>query len=304
MNKQITVQAETLEQARRDAALQLGVEEQEILFEILQMPQKKKLGLFGGSPAIVRATAQQAAGVAAEKAQQYLQTVLEQMGAQGVTVKMQETEGGCTLKLDGENVSMIIGRRGETLDALQYMAGLVANRYAEGGYYRVNIEAGDYREKRAAVLVNLAQKTARQVLKNGRKTSLEPMNPYERRIIHTAIQEMEGVTSWSVGSDDRRHVVIGLEGAATENGAEQPTREHKPRRSGRGKNRNADKGERAERGNRGERRPDVAPERPARQVREFVPRSNPMRTAEDAAPVSRTESETERKATLYGRIDL
>ena len=215
MNKQVTIKADTIEKARQLAAEELGVPEDQLTFEVLQQPQKKVFGLFGGAEAVVRATAadNKARGaLAAARACDYLKQTLEQMGAQGIAVDVEEKEDGCTLKLTGENVSFIIGRRGETLDALQYLTGLVANRYAEG-YYRLSIDVGDYREKRAAVLVNLAQKTARQVLKNGRKASLEPMNPYERRIIHTAIQEVEGVTSWSVGSEDRRHVVIGLEGS-------------------------------------------------------------------------------------------
>ena len=317
MSKQVTIEAETVEAAREQAAQQLGVAEEALTFEVLQEPQKKKLGLFGGVPAIVKATLAQPDGAPAEKAREYLQNVLTQMGAQDITVEVEEKEGGCTLKLNGEHVSFIIGRRGETLDALQYLTGLAANHCAEG-YYRVNIDVGDYREKRAAVLVNLANKTARQVLKTTRKSSLEPMNPYERRIIHTAIQEIEGVTSWSVGSDDRRHVIIAPEGMQPQEGAEEEAPASRPRggrggrgrRGGRGNGRGNGNGQQG--GGRGERRErgqyadraGVAQDRPARQVREFIPRSNPLPTAEDAAPVNRTESEAEKKATLYGRIDL
>lgn len=99
-------------------------------------------------------------------------------------------------------------RRGETLDALQYLTGLVANR-VDNAYYRVTIDVGNYREKRDKTLAELPVRSAARAAKTGRKTSLEPMNPYERRIIHTTVQEIEGATSWSVGSEPNRHVVVG-----------------------------------------------------------------------------------------------
>ena len=104
---------------------------------------------------------------------------------------------------------MIIGRRGETLDAIQYLVSLVANRN-EGEYTRVSINVGNYRQKREETLRSLAKRNAARVLKNGRNVVLEPMNPYERRIIHTAVQEVEGVVSHSIGSDSDRRVVIAL----------------------------------------------------------------------------------------------
>lgn len=109
-----------------------------------------------------------------------------------------------------QNHGAIIGRRGETLDALQYLTSLVANRGTEE-YIRVSLNVGDYREKRDETLRGLARKSASQVLKYGRNVVLEPMNPYERRVIHTEIQEIEGVKSHSIGSDSDRRVVISLE---------------------------------------------------------------------------------------------
>ena len=299
MSKQVTIEAETVEAAREQAAQQLGVAEEALTFEVLQEPQKKKLGLFGGVPAIVRATLAQPDGAPAEKAREYLQNVLTQMGAQDITVEAEEKEGGCTLKLNGEHVSFIIGRRGETLDALQYLTGLAANHCAEG-YYRVNIDVGDYREKRAAVLVNLANKTARQVLKTNRKSSLEPMNPYERRIIHTAVQEIEGATSWSVGSEPNRHVVIG---PSDDNPNKDRADESRGGGRGRGRGGRGGRGRGERNADRGSRREHeiVAPERP---VRQFISRSNPLPMADGATPPARTESEKEQNASLYGRIDL
>lgn len=113
--------------------------------------------------------------------------------------------------LTGENIGFIIGHRGETLDSLQYLASLVANHVDES-YYRITLDVGNYREKRKETLENLGRKMAARAVKTGRNASLEPMNPYERRIIHTAVQEVEGAKSWSEGEDLARHVVIGPEG--------------------------------------------------------------------------------------------
>lgn len=284
MLKEAIKEATTLEEAKRAAAAELGLEEDQLQFEILQMPQKKTLGLFGGCPAKVRAYIEI---TPASTAAAYLDSILKGMGVSGTTIAIKEEENACTLSLEGEDLGFIIGRRGDTLDALQYLTGLVANR-VDNAYYRVTIDIGNYREKREQALIGLAKKLAGQAARTGRRTSLEPMNPYERRIIHTAVQEVEGVTSWSVGSEPNRHVVIGPSD-------DNPAKAKAPRSGS----------SRSGRGGRGPRpasdMPEIAPERP---VRQFVPRSNPLPTADGATPPSRTQSEKEASATLYGRIDL
>ena len=125
-----------------------------------------------------------------------------------IEITAEEDENGAVITLDGENVAYIIGHRGETLDALQYLTGLVAN-HVDQSYYRISINIGNYREKREKTLEILGRKLAFKALKTGQKTSLEPMNPYERRIIHTAVQKVKGASSWSEGEDMQRHVVIG-----------------------------------------------------------------------------------------------
>lgn len=292
--KEAIKEAATIEEAKEAAAREIGLSVDEVEFEILQQPQKKTLGLFGGAPARVRAYQKEtAAGVAAA----YLEKLLQQMGVTEVTIDVKEEETGCVLTLNGEDLGFIIGRRGDTLDALQYLTGLVANR-VDNAYYRVTIDVGNYREKREQALNGLAKKIAGQAARTGRRTSLEPMNPYERRIIHTAVQEIKGATSWSVGSEPNRHVIIGPSD-------DNPVKDRAPKsnkgsRSGRGGR--ADGGAGEHRGAHG--RSDVAPERPPRAVREFVPRSNPLPTADGATPPSKTQSEKEEGATLYGRIDL
>ncbi len=293
MSKEIVKQAASVEEAKRAIAEEWNVPQERITFEVLQEPEKKVLGLFGGSMAEVRGILAESA---AESAKSYLLNVLAAMGVTDCTCTVTEEENGCVLALEGENLGFIIGRRGETLDALQYLAGLVANR-ADNSYYRVTLDIGNYREKRHQALVELATRLGNQASRTGRRHSLEPMNPYERRIIHTAVQEIEGATSWSVGTEPNRHVVIGPSDD-NPNKDRFNDRERGGRGSrGRGNNRGG------ERRGRGERREHeiVAPERP---VRQFISRSNPLPTADGATVPSRTESEKENSASLYGRIDL
>ena len=169
----------------------------------------------------------------------------------------------------------------------------------ENAYYRVSLDIGNYREKRETTLTALARRHAIQAAKTGRRTSLEHMNPYERRIIHTAVQQIEGATSWSMGSEPNRHVVIGPSD-------DNPIKAKAPRRDNHRRNDRGDRperGERREKNNRNERGEYVI-ERPVREVRQFIPRSHPTGDAADFAPPERTQSEKENSATLYGRIDL
>ncbi len=147
----------------------------------------------------------------AEEAAAYLKNVLGEMGLSQASVEIQREEAGAALTLSGDDIGFIIGHRGETLDALQYLASLVAN-HVDGTYYRITLDVGNYREKRKETLEALGKKMAARAVKTGRNSSLEPMNPYERRIIHTAVQTVAGAKSWSEGVDQGRHVVIGPEG--------------------------------------------------------------------------------------------
>ncbi len=146
-------------------------------------------------------------GTPAATAANYVVAVLEKLGVTDISVKVAEIENGSQLHIDGGNLGVIIGRRGETLDALQYLASFAANA-GTSGYYRIVLDTGNYREKREETLKSLARRIAAQAIRTGRARSLEPMNPYERRIIHTEIQDIEGVSSHSVGDGMRRHVVI------------------------------------------------------------------------------------------------
>ena len=287
----------TYEEALMAGLAQMGLPSEKVDVEVLEEGTKGFLGI-GAKPYKLLLTKKDTPAIRAEE---FLKNVTELMGLT-VTFEITETEEALLINMQGDNQGILIGHRGETLDALQYLAGLVSNR-VDNSYYRITLDIGNYREKREQTLIALAKKVAGQASRTGRRTSLEPMNPYERRIIHTAVQEVEGATSWSVGSEPNRHVMIG---PSDDNPVKNRPAENKERSGG---SRGRGRGGRREGRNREEKRDNaartgVSPERPARQIRQFIPRSNPLPTADGATPPSRTESETESSATLYGRIDL
>ncbi len=296
MRKECVKEAASIEEAKALVAAELNVDMDVISFEIMQEPQKKTFGLFGGANAIVKGV-YEVEETPAALAKTYLEQLLGTMGAEAaIDVKEDEDGNGCTLMIEGEDLGFIIGRRGDTLDALQYLTGLVANR-ARADYYRVTLDIGNYREKREQALKGLAHKLASQAARTGRKHSLEPMNPYERRLIHTAVQDVKGATSWSVGSEPNRHVVIGPSD-------DNPKKNNRSRRGGKGgtkgENQNAQNGGRREK----LRDSDYVIKPPERKIREFVSRSNPLPVADGATPPEKTKSSAEESASLYGRIDL
>lgn len=146
----------------------------------------------------------------ADRGVEYISGLLKHMGVEA-SVKSGETESGAAIMIEGDNLGVIVGRRGETLDALQYLTVLAAN-HGVNGYYRVTLNTGNYREKREKTLQSLAGRMANQSLRTHRNITLEPMNPFERRIVHTAVQDIDGVTSWSIGEEPFRKVVIGNKG--------------------------------------------------------------------------------------------
>ncbi len=148
------------------------------------------------------------------KTADYIKSIVMSLGMTDCKITEKSNEEEISFELDcGDDYGIIIGKRGETLDAIQYLARMVANK-GNSNYKRVSINVGNYRAKREETLKILARKTAAKAVRQGRNISLEPMNPYERRIIHTAVQEVEGATSHSVGSDlDRRVVISPVDGA-------------------------------------------------------------------------------------------
>ena len=196
---------------------------------------------------------------AVKKAYSYLQKIVEGIGVSGVDVSISHTEKEYFFTLTSqEDYSLLIGRRGETLDAIQYLVRLIANHgKEEGKFAKISINVGNYREKRENTLKEIARKNGRRVRKYGRNVTLDPMNPFERRIIHTAIAEMEGLETYSVGSEAERRVVITLaEGV-------EPLQEDRYSRGGR---RDDGRGRGGNRGGRAPRRDDT-PAAPTRAPR-------------------------------------
>jgi len=202
----------TIDEAKEAALKNLNAPEEieDVKIEVLEMPKKKTLGLFGGSLAKVKAYYEYDEDKFA-KVKDYITVILENLGIDKSEITVNTEDKDVRIDIScGDDYGSVIGRRGETLDAIQYLVRLVINREFDE-YSHVSLNVGNYREKREATLKSLAKKNAARVRKYGRNVVLEPMNPYERRIIHTTIQGIEGVTSHSVGSDDDRKVVITLE---------------------------------------------------------------------------------------------
>ena len=197
-----------------------------------------------------------------------MQSLLNNLGCENIDITVAEIEGGAQITLTGEDLGVVIGHRGETLDALQYLISLAANA-GVSGYYRVVLNTGDFRQKREQTLVSLAKRMSEQAIRSGKCRTLEPMNPYERRIIHTTVQSIEGVTSTSFGEGNNRRVVIAPEG-----------KEPRPRNDYRGRGGNT-RGDRNDRRRSGQRR------------EAYKPQVDP-----DRAPVKDADS-----LPLYGRID-
>ena len=149
-------------------------------------------------------------GVAPEaKAEEFLRNVTKLMGVDVTIDSKRDDEGNVRVDMHGDTLGILIGRRGETLDALQYLTSLYVNRGQEG-YTRVTLDTENYRAKREEALTRLANRMANRAVKTGRKVVLEPMNPYERRILHSALQKNENVSTHSEGEEPNRHVVITL----------------------------------------------------------------------------------------------
>ncbi len=156
-------------------------------------------------------TADPKADEKAKRAEDYLNSLLKELLGESYKLNVSVTPTTATFDIETEESGVIIGRRGESLDAIQYLTSLAANR-GDAGYYKISIDCQGYREKRTIALTKLAQKMAAKVLESGRQCTLEPMNPFERMVIHAAVTEIEGVASGSVGEDPQRKVVITIKG--------------------------------------------------------------------------------------------
>lgn len=323
MEKEFT--AKTVEEAKELAAKEFGVSADEIEFDILEQPRKT---LFGGlkGEARVNAIYEPAAeepkkrvfednedeeisavetaevnsdensddeeeklpdnfdiskSLKIKAAIEYLTAVLKALGLENFKITPEKRGGNVVLDITGEKLGVVIGKRGETLDSLQYLTILASNR-TEESFCRISLDCNGYRDKRRETLDALARKTSAKVIKQGRKIALEPMNPYERRIIHSCVAEIEGVSSRSTGSEPFRKVVIY---------ADKPKFDNNRRRGGHGNGSGA----------RGYRRSEGFSTSFEREYKRssYSPDENA-----NAGEFSKETVDTEKNATLYGKIEL
>ena len=229
MKQEVTATGKTVEAALAAGADMLGVDSSKVTYEIIDAPKKGFLG-FGEVPAKLKVIY---TVTPEESALMFVKTVLSDMGLDA-NAEISPVEGEkreYSLDITGEDAGLLIGHHGETLDALQYLANLAANRREEDGsrtYTRISVDIEGYRAKREQTLRQLAVRMAEKVLKYKKSFTLEPMSSYERRIIHSEIQNIEGVTTNSVGVDNNRRVVISLDSSSAE-AQTKPSYQKRPR---------------------------------------------------------------------------
>lgn len=315
MEKEFT--AKTVDEAKALAAQEFGVSVDDIDFDILEQPRKGLFGMRGEARVkaiyeekpveIIAPEVEEAAPAYDEEAadtaelpadfdiensakvkaaKQYLTDVLHALKLENFEITAVRKDNNVVLDITGEKLGVVIGRRGETLDSLQYLTILASNR-TEENYCRISVDCNGYRDKRKETLEALATRTSAKVIKQGRKIALEPMNPYERRIIHSCVAEIEGVSSHSTGVEPYRKVVIYAD---------------KPKYDNR-------RGGRRDRGDRGD----------ARSIRNYKSSGGfstsfereykrrayePDESSVGAGEFSKETVDAERNATLYGKIEI
>lgn len=262
MKKEITVQGKTVEEAVAEGAAQLGTDASGVVFEVIEEAKKGFLGM-GGSPATVKVMY---VFKPLEAARNFVETLIANLELDAQVTIHDDGNGEALMEVSGTGASALIGHHGDTLDAFQYLVNLAANKKEtdERKYMRISVDIENYRDKREQTLRTLADRMAAKVKKSGRSVTLEPMNAYERRIIHAQVQTIDGVSTNSVGAEGNRRVVVYLEGT------EKPTEETVAKSEQFRRNNRNDRGERSDRAprtGRGDRtdkgeRADRAPRKP------------------------------------------
>ena len=202
----IEVSAKTVSDAITEACQKLTVTSDKLEYEVVDEGSAGFLGI-GSKPAVIKARVKSSVE---DTAKDFLKDVFQAMDMTVVVnVKYDEVENSMEIDLSGDDMGVLIGKRGQTLDSLQYLVSLVVNKNAEN-YIRVKVDTENYRQRRKETLENLAKNISYKVKRTKRPVSLEPMNPYERRIIHSALQNDKYVTTHSEGDEPFRHVVVVL----------------------------------------------------------------------------------------------
>jgi len=201
--KQVTATGQTVKEAVESALAQLNTTKDRADVAIIDEGKKGIFGIFGSRPAVVKVTV---IIDPIDEARKFLLQVSEQMGAP-ISIEMKRDGKQVLFVMTGEKIALLIGKRGQTLNSLQYLTQLIINRFSNQ-YLTVILDAEDYRNRRNDTLIQLAHRLALKALKTGNDVALEPMPSYERKVIHTALSNNKRVKTFSDGSDPHRHIVI------------------------------------------------------------------------------------------------
>ena len=198
--------AKTVEEALTQALVELGATSDQVEYEVVEKGSSGFLGI-GSKNAVIKIRKKESVDGSVKE---FLSQVFEAMNMEvEIIVKIDEEEKLIDVELKGDEMGLLIGKRGQTLDSLQYLTNLAVNKHSES-YYKVKIDTEDYRKRRKETLENLAKNIAYKVKRTKRPVSLEPMNPFERRVIHSALQNDKYVTTHSESEEPFRHVVVTL----------------------------------------------------------------------------------------------
>ena len=202
----IEISAKNVDDAITQATVQLGITSDQLEYEVLDKGSTGFLGI-GSKNAVIKARKNFSID---ENVVEFLSSIFDAMKMEvEILVAVNEEEHIIEVELKGDDMGILIGKRGQTLDSLQYLTNLAVNKHSDE-YYKVKIDTEDYRKRRKETLENLAKNIAYKVKRTKRPVSLEPMNPFERRIIHSALQNDRYVTTHSEGDEPYRHVVVTL----------------------------------------------------------------------------------------------
>ena len=204
--KTLEITGKNVEEAIEKALIQLDTTKDKVEIEVIEKGCKGFLNILGTKLAKIKVTLKKDFQ---KEAREFLENVLKSMNIEA-TIDIKETEDNLYINLNGSDMGILIGYRGETLDALQYLVSLSVNKGMEEGYKRITLDTEGYRKKREETLIRLADKLAKKVKNYGKTVKLEPMNPYERRIIHSELQDNPYVKTYSEGDEPFRRVVIEL----------------------------------------------------------------------------------------------
>ena len=207
--KTIDMTGRTVDDAVKNALNELNLTEDKVDIEVLDEGSKGLFNLIGARPAKVRITVKRDC---AYEAKSFLKSILDNMGIKA-EIRIKEEENTLKIHMNGPDMGILIGYRGETLDALQYLISLTINKDRNDDYKRVTLDTENYRKKREETIKRLAIKIANKAIRTGKVVKLEPMNPYERRIIHSVLQNNPDVQTYSEGEEPYRRVVVDLKKA-------------------------------------------------------------------------------------------